>query len=233
MNILVLVVIAILILNAFYGLKAGFIKTVFSIFSMILALILTLIISPYVSKALQKNEGVMNYFSEKTQEVLNLDEIEGQFTDKLVFINNLPLPDSFKTTLLENNNEDTYGALGVEKNDFAGYVSYSVASIVVNALAFVITYLVILIGLRIISTVLDIVSKLPILNQINKLAGLVTGLLQGLIVVWLLFVLLTIFSSTDLGKTCFEMIDESIFLKELYNNNLILKFVTNLSGVLF
>lgn len=232
MNALVLIVVGILILNAYLGMRAGFIKTVFSIFSMVIALVFTLILSPYLSKSLQQNEKLVTYLSEKSAEVLKLDEIDEKINQTVEdsVINKLPLPESLKNTLQKNNNSDTYDVLGVK--DFKGYVSHAVASIVINAISFVIMFVVLIILLRILSTVLNIISKLPILHQINKLAGLLSGGIHGLIIVWLLFILLTIFSGTKLGRECFTMMNESVFLSALYDNNLIMKFVMNLSGIL-
>lgn len=233
MNALVIIVIAILILNAYLGMRAGFIKTVFSIFSMIVALILTLVLSPYLSKTLQQNEKLVTYLSEKSAEVLNLDEIDDKISQKVEdnFIQKLPLPDSIKETLQKNNNADTYDTLGVK--GFKDYVSHAVASIMINAISFVISFVVLIILLRVLCTVLNIISKLPILHQINKLVGLLAGGIHGLIIVWLLFILLTVFGGTKIGQECFTMMNESSFLSALYNNNLILHFVTNLSGIFF
>ncbi len=232
MNVLVLIIVGILILNAYLGMRAGFIKTVFSIFSMVVALIFTLILSPYLSKSLQQNEKLVTYLSEKSAEVLNLDDLDDKINQKVEdsVISKLPLPESLRNTLQKNNNSDTYDVLGVR--DFKGYISHTVSNIAINAISFVITFVVLIIILRILSTVLNIISKLPILNQINKLAGLLAGGVHGLIIIWVLFILLTIFSGTKLGRECFTMMNESVFLSTLYDNNLIMKFVMNLSGIL-
>ncbi|MDD5937373.1 MAG: CvpA family protein [Clostridiales bacterium] len=230
MNILSLIVIGILALYTFLGYKAGLIKTVFSICSMIVALVLTLLISPHISKALQEKEEVVSYFSKKVEKALNLDQIDSAIVtsaEQKEKIEKLPIPKSLKNTLIDTNKKDVYNALKV--SDFTEYLSHSLACIIINALCFVITFLVLFIGLRILCTVLDVISKLPVLHQINKLTGLVAGFLRGLITVWLLGIVITIFSGTGFGKSCFEMINESVFLSILYNNNFILNFTVNLS----
>lgn len=230
MNILSLIVIGIIILYTFLGYKSGFIKTVFSICSTIIALILTLLVSPHISKALQEREDVVNYFSEKVEKVLSLDKVDNAVATQVEQIEKLPIPKSLKDTLLDTNNTETYDALNV--TNFTGYLSHSLACIIINALCFIVTFLVLLIGLRILCKVLDIISKLPVLHQINKITGLIAGFARGLITIWLLCIALTIFSGTDFGRNCFEMINESVFLSILYNNNFILNFTTNLSKTL-
>lgn len=230
MNLLTGIVLIIIAISAYRGMKNGFIRTVFSIFSMILALVLTLWLSPIVSKALQSNENILNYFAKKVEQALPTEEITTK-VNETNYIEKLSLPGALKHTIVENNNPDTYVALAVD--NFISYISYSIASIIINALSFIITYIIVIIVLRALCVVLDIISKLPILHQINKLSGLVVGVLQGVILVWLLFVLLTAITGTEIGQQAFAMINESPALSYIYNNNLLLKFITNISKILF
>lgn len=231
MNTLALIVLGLILLFAFLGYRAGFIKTVFSICSMIVALVLTLLISPQIGKALQANDDVMGYFSEKVEKALNLDKVANDsISDKISGIDKLPIPASMKDSLKKNSTEKAYEVLGV--SNFTDYVSHSIAKMIIDALSFVATYLVLVIALRILCFMLDIISKLPVLHQINKLAGLIAGLVQGIIVIWLLCIALTMLSGSALGKSCFEMINESKFLGFIYNNNFILNFVVDMKKAL-
>ena len=45
------------------------------------------------------------------------------------------------------------------------------------------------------------------------------GLLAALLIVWLIFLGLTLLYSTSVGHTCFGMIEKSVFLKFLYDHN--------------
>lgn len=231
MNLLGAIILIIIIISAYRGMRIGLIKTVFSIFSMIIALVLTLWLSPIIGKMVQSNDAIFNYFTQKVEKAIPSDNIGAKISDQMNFIDNLPLPTSLKTTIIENNNSDTYVALAVD--NFSSYISHSIATIIINAITFVITYLIISILLRVLCMILDIISKLPILHQINKLTGLFVGLIHGMIIVWLLFVLLTAFTSTEIGQKAFAMINESAFLSYIYNNNIILHFITNISKVLF
>ncbi len=226
MNIALIIVLLILIVNALYGRKAGLIKTVFSLFSMIAAILLTSFISPQVSKVLQENEAVMEYMSGKVEAVLPLEELGNKITDQISFVDSLPIPEAMKTSIIENNNSDAYAEMAVD--NFTTYITHAIANIVLNAIAFIVTFIVIIIILNIICSVLNIISKLPILNQINKTAGMLVGGVQGLIIIWVLGILVTVFSGSAFGQEVFGMINESAFLSFLYNNNLILRVITNI-----
>ena len=97
----------------------------------------------------------------------------------------------------------------------------------INALAFVLTFIAVFVGLWVISIALNIISKLPILNQINKMAGFLVGGLQGVIIVWILFIVITVFSGSELGRTAFQQIESSEILSFIYDKNFLLNIVLN------
>lgn len=223
MNWLLIVVIVLLIGYAVSGIKRGFIKTIFSLASIIVALILTILLSPTVNDMLTKNEKIYGKISENVEKVFALKEAEVEDTDQEDLINDLPLPASIKETLIENKNK------GIE--NINEYIVDYMTGIIINALAFILTFIVIRILLWAISLALDLISKLPVLNQINKAAGLAAGILHGLIIVWLLFILLTVFGGSEFGQKAFAMIDDSVILSTIYNNNLLLGFITRATKI--
>lgn len=234
MNWLLAVVIVILAGFALKGRQVGFIKTVFAIFSIVIALVVSIGVSPYISKTLQNNEKFYNYVNDKISDGLHLQEKYDKNTEEskeTEAIEALTLPSSIKNELIENNNTEVYKALAIKS--FNGYVSGYLTVIAINALAFLVTYMVIQIVLFVLSRVLDIISKLPILNGLNKTAGLIVGLFQGLVVIWLLCIVLTAFSTSKFGQELFKLINESDILSSIYNNNLLLKVITNIAKVLF
>lgn len=224
MNWILILVLGILIVNGLIGLKAGFIKTIFSLLSMIVALMLTSWLSPMVNQSLQKNDKIHGYITDKVETMLSLEEEKTDIKDQEEFIESLPLPKSFRDTLIEQKD--------AKVSDLKAYITSYVTGVIINSLAFFLTFIVIMIALWILCFALNIISKLPILNQINKLAGLIVGLMQGLIVVWILFVLLTVFGGSNFGQQAFILIEESKILSIIYNNNLLLSIVANAAKLL-
>jgi len=173
----------------------------------------------------------MGFVTEKVEKVITFSEAGNKITDQVNFINKLPLPAIMKHTLIENNTKDVYTAMAVD--NFKDYISNSVARIIINAVVFLVIVLFITIGLALLCETMDIISKLPLINGLNKTAGLLAGLLHGIVVVWIGCIFLTILSSTQWGKSIFELINSSAFLSTIYNNNLLLKFIMNLGKILF
>ncbi|MFV0341808.1 MAG: CvpA family protein [Anaerocolumna sp.] len=231
MNWLLIIVAAILIGYSFNGRRRGFIRTVFALFSTIIALMLTVWISPVISKQLQDNHKVMGFVTDKVEEVVSFKGSGSKVSDQIDFINKLPVPKAIRNTLVENNTKDIYKAMAVDT--FKEYISNSIARIIINAASFLVIMLIILIGLALLCETLNIISKLPIINGLNKTAGLLAGLLQGIVVVWIGCILLTVLGGTKIGQNMFLMINESTFLTIIYDNNLLLNFIVNIGDMLF
>lgn len=212
MNWLLIIVIGIIVLNAFIGRRVGLVKIIFSLFSFITALILTVWISPSINGMLKNNETFYEKASQKVEDMLFKEQTET--TDENDIIEGLPLPKSIKESLHENKEKQV--------SNIKLYITSHVTDIVIKALAFVLTFVIVFVGLWIISIVLNIISKLPILNQLNKLAGFLVGGLQGLIIVWILFIVITVFSGTELGGTASSQIESSMILGFLYEKNFLL-----------
>ncbi len=231
MNWLIILVLVVLAGYALNGRRRGFIRTVFTLFSTVIALVLTTWVSPVISKELQKNDKIMGFVAEKVAKVLPFTDEGNKITDQVNFINKLPLPKIMKHTLIENNTKDVYAAMAVD--NFKDYINGSIVRIIINAAVFLVLVLFIIVGLALLCETLNIISKLPLINGLNKTAGLLAGLLHGIIVIWIGCIFLTVLSSTKWAQTVFELIDKSTFLSTIYNNNLLLSFIMNLGKVLF
>ena len=96
---------------------------------------------------------------------------------------------------------------------------------IINAIAFVVTLILAIIALAILCKTLDLLAKLPLLKQINAVAGLGAGVVEGLLLVWILFVILTMFAGSEFGRSSLEMIAENPLLDFLYKNNMVSKFI--------
>lgn len=136
-------------------------------------------------------------------------------------ISEADLPELFRNLLATNNNDVIYEELGV--NSFADYVGSFLAKLIINIVAFLCTFLIVTIILRAIIFALDFVAELPGLGVINHLAGGVIGVAGALIIVWVLFIFVTLLYTTMIGKDIYEAIQAEPILKMLYDSNPVMK----------
>lgn len=226
MNWILLAVIAILGVMGYVGYRKGFIKMAFSLASTIVALLVAMLFSPVVAGVMKNNDAIVGFFDEKISAVIDLStENAAVETEKeqMDFIDSLSLPETLKESLSENNTLENYDAM--QANDFEEYACRQITNVTINAIAFVVTLVVVAIGLAVLCFALDLVAKLPLLKQINITAGLAAGVLEGLLIVWILFVVLTMFAGTEFGSESLAMISGNSLLDFLYKNNLVSKFI--------
>ena len=91
-----------------------------------------------------------------------------------------------------------------------------------RVISLVATYVVVRLILRTAMSSLRVLTKVPGLSFLNRLAGAAFGLLQQMLVLWILFLIVAIFSYTSWGGAAYKIINQSVWLSELYNNNLLL-----------
>ena len=226
MNWILIAVIGIIALLAFVGLKKGFIKMVFSLVSTIAALLIAMLFSPVVAGMMKNNEAIVGFFDEKISAVVDFtsEEAREETESKQEWlIDSLPLPETFKESLLENNTLDNYAAM--QAQNFEEYVCRQITNVIINAIAFVVTLLLAIIALALLCRALNLLAKLPLLKQINAAAGLAAGAAEGLLLVWILFVILTMFAGSEFGSEAMSMIAENPLLDFLYKNNMVSKFI--------
>ncbi len=116
---------------------------------------------------------------------------------------------------------DALRVLGME-NAVSGYL----ADEILRWAAFLIALLLAGVLIRGIVFSLGIVSHLPILHGLNKTAGLLLGFAEGVVLVWIFFVVITVCASTSVGGQLLKMTAQSSILSWLYCNNLLLNWLS-------
>ena len=143
--------------------------------------------------------------------------------DQTRLIQKLPVPDFVKDQMITYNNNEGYTKLKAQS--FKDYIVNYITSLIVNLLAFLITMLVVWLIIAIILGALRVFAHLPVLRVVDRLGGLVIGLIKGVVFVWLIFLVFTLLPGLDISKRAMELIRANDFLNGLYNGNLFLHLV--------
>ena len=154
-----------------------------------------------------------------------IEEAEIPRDVQMAAIEKAELPEIFKELLSTNNNSEIYNELGAET--FAQYVGRFLAKLIINIIAFLAVFILLTIVLRAVIFALDVVSNLPVLGFVNRLAGVGAGLLCALVVVWVLFIIITLLYTTSFGKEMYDVILGNDITKMIYENNPIMKLAVN------
>ena len=253
MNGLLILAGIILLVCVIAGLVRGFIKIVASLAATIIIIVLVVFLTPYVSKGILKVTPLETMVQEKCVEYMDLlgIEINGQKLDgidleaagiteediknligkidltreqQISAIENANIPQLFRDLLLENNNAEIYKNLGV--STFGEYVGAYMAKVIADFVGFLLTLLIVTIVVRTIVYMLGLISDLPVIGGLNKIAGGVLGMATGVIIIWVILIVVTLLYTTSIGKICFENIADSQILTFLYDHNPLLEAIT-------
>lgn len=144
-------------------------------------------------------------------------------------IENLPLPEQLKDILLDYNNEEGYKGLGV--SNFSDYLINFVATSVLNVVAYLVSIVVVQLLLWGIITLLNIMAHIPVIRVINRFAGMLLGLVQALLLLWVFFLILSLCSATTIGTQLISLVGQSTFLSWLYDSNLFLQVALRAAAI--
>lgn len=225
-----------LVCMVLYGHYKGFIRLAVSVVALIGTLVIVNVFMPQVSSFLKENTQVMNWIESGVEKISGFisEEVpleEGVPTQQRLAIEGLNLPQEIKDILIQNNNNEVYQMLGVER--FTDYIGNYLANITLNLIGFILSFIVVYLVIHLLMRWLDLVAKLPVLSGLNKITGAVMGGVQGLLYVWIGCLIITASSGTAWASALLVQIEASTWLTFLYHYNVVSKlFFAIIQGVL-
>ena len=228
-TIAVVIFLLVFLLNGFIR---GFLRILLTTFS----LVLTVVLAGTLSKPLadfaengtvvgpRVQHRIEEYVDSKLSNVsASADAVENSFIEAL------PLPSSMKQDLKARNTLSGYVDQGV--SSFTEYLSANLTTLIIRILSYVILFLVIYIVLRLILRLSNLINHIPVLGGINRIAGGIVGLAEGVVFLWVICMIIMMMSGTDFGLTCERTIRGSVFLNFIYENNYLMTIINSVLGI--
>lgn len=228
-----IVVLAIVAGACITGFQKGFVREVVSAFFVIFSIIISGALNPYVCSFIKEKTPIYNMVKENCQGVVE-EKMEGKSLGlgeqkQKAFVDDLNLPDFIKENIMENNTAKGYQKLAA--NTFSEYIADYLTGIVMNGLSFLITYFLARLIIGFFTRVLDILTRLPVVHGVNKLAGALVGGAKAVLFLWIALLLLTVCYNTQVGKMGIQLVEKDPFLNFMYDNNLLIKtFMSIIQG---
>lgn len=208
-----LIILVIIVLSVFNARRKGFIKASYALVSLILTFVLMFSFKEPFKDFL---EGTFIGESINSMIENSVNESVGDEIPKYdVLVKEMGLP-SFLTGFTKEFSDN----IAETKEEIVTNVTVSVTDGILNILSVLLLFLIVRISLYIIIEVFDLIAKLPVLKSINKFAGALMGLVNGLFIVYLVCAVMILFvTNTPELK---EIIDNSTITKYFYENNLLM-----------
>lgn len=224
-----IVVVAIILVSAWIGLRKGFIYSMFKIVSFFVSAVLAVKFYPYMAKFLTQTpmygtikSAIFNKLMLQQQaQTPALDNQAKQAAADAV-VSNLNLPSFLKSTVMKGlPNPSSL----VDVSKIVDAISMQLTDIVIDILALILIYVVIRIGLFLLRHILQGIAKLPLFKQLDKVGGLSFGAVEGLLSVYILMTVIMLFNSAQAFKGIYDAINASTVAKYLYQNNFIINWM--------
>ena len=228
MTFLDILVIAIMGLCIFLGAWRGFVRTVLGFANFILAIILTNMLYPHMARFLRGIDSIFDALTASIRSGMGLDAVVYAETRaaQIEIINALPLPLAFREAIIANNHLAVYTAVGAA--NFADFVAGFLAVIVLNIISMLIVFALVFAGLVVLTRVLNIITKLPVLNSLNKLLGAILGAAWGLMLTWFVLGIVVVYLSAHTQVNVVEVLANSPIAGPLNEANFAVNFILRL-----
>ncbi len=207
-----IIVIAIIALSVFLGYRKGLIALAIQLCAVIIALVATLVLYKPISALIIDNtsldENIQNAIIEKAQN--NNENNSQENTTQNTTQNN---------ELANRDNID-----GTEESNIINImpeVAKQISINIINIGVMLILYFGIKIALHFVTALANIVAKIPIIKQLNKLGGVIYGLLRGILLIYVVLLLISFAGQINPENTLHKQINESFITKEMYEHNII------------
>ena len=217
-------IIAIVAISVIFGLYRGFLASLLDAGGGIVAFLGSFWLYPKIEAWIKGNKAIINSLLSYTDALTRV----GDQTLAATTVNNLPpetiqdiisrvrLPEPLSGILQSSLENNTYGLEPV-----SAYVNQTVLSVSIQVISFIAAFILLYLFLSIAVNVIRVVFKLPVLKQMDTLAGGVFGFLRAMLICYVLLALVPLVETVIPLKQVNELIQTSTFAGYFNNGNLI------------
>ena len=207
-----IVILAILALCLILGYKRGLTGSLIKILSFVVSLVIAFVLFIPVSNVIINNTQIDENLEQSIRELIIQENTNSTEESKM--------PEAITDYISEKVEQAADGA----KESIVNSTATDVAQTIVRAGTWIALFIIARILLIFLRFITSLIAKLPVIKQFDKLGGIIYGLLEALIIVYVLLAIISFVAPMTNG-TLSEAIDSSILGNLMYNNNLLLKII--------
>ena len=197
------IIVAIILLSTFLAYRKGLITLAIQLVAVVIAIVLTLLLYKPVSNVIINGTGIdetiQNAILEEANDIMTNEE---KGANQVVeTIQNNMLPETARTISIN----------------------------IIEGTVILVLYVVIRIALKFVTALANLVSKLPILNQLNQLGGIIYGILRGVLIVYVILLLVNLSGEIEPQNQVYTAVEKSYIGKIMNENNILDILFSNVS----
>lgn len=191
-----IIIIALLALSIFLGYKKGLVSLAVGLFAFIIAIVATVVLCKPISNLIINNTKIDENITKSIVENVNGWMENGK--DK------------------ETNNELVVSA----KEGMLEQTASGLAVNIINGVVMLALFIIVRIALIFVTAIANMVAKLPILKQFNKLGGMLYGALRGILIVYLALMIVNVWSQFSPNNVVSKNVEGSYIGKAMTEYNI-------------
>lgn len=216
-----IIILLIMLICIFLGYKKGLLGVAVNILGFFIALIIALVlytpISNFIINNTQIKPTLQNAISDTVASYLiQEDAVEEQEEET---DNSSKVMSDYINGFIEQEKQKIENTEKEIINNVSETVAINIIKIAVGILVFIIAK----IGLLFVKVLAEIITKIPVIGDIDKVGGIIYGVLQGLIIIYIVLAVISLIAPTAGDSALLEAINNSYIGKIMYNYNIILK----------
>ena len=222
MSLVVLVLFGIVLFNMVRGYQRGVLMVLYSIAAWVVILIAANGLAPRVKDFMVNHTGIYHSIEQSCEKTINdrlsqsVDEQldhTGEDTAGVLQNQGIYLPKQMVEQL--ENNMAQAGNKIVQESGIAQYAAEYITQFILTGISYFLTVLVLSI----------VANHIPILGGVNRILGLLLGLVQGVMAVCIILYFVSLISTTGLGSWLYGQIEVNPVTLAIYNSNPIVVFL--------
>ncbi len=210
-----LIIGVIIILFLIIGYKKGLVFCLINLATFIVAIVLAFALCSPVAELVKNTTDV-----DENMKAFIVSHMPGG--EEIDLKANEQLPDPIKNAI-----DDSVTAINEAKEKAIDATATEITNNVLKAICFVAIFFLVKILMWVLKLVSRIFTKIPVIEQINSLGGMIVGTLEGIIIVYVVFGVISLISPMLTNTAIVDSINGSFFGKMMYNNNIVVKYIYN------
>lgn len=212
-----LIILAIFALCIFLGYKRGLAGCLIKVLAFFIAIVVSAILfkpaSAIVTSSTQIDENIQSSIVNVFEKEDAKDEKENEENKEK------------QSPIMEYISDKAEEATAEKKKEIVNDAAKEISIKIIDVLCFILIFLAVRIVLVFVKALADLITKLPIIKQCDKIGGVIYGILQSFVIVFIALALITFISTMTNQFSILELVNQSYIGSILNSNNILLRII--------
>lgn len=210
-----IIILALISLSVFIGYKRGLIKCAINVLSFFIAILVVVLLTTPISNLIINNTKIDDNIKSTILEKIDFNNVNAE--DLKLDENNSNSPEVVRDYI----NDLTKGAT----DNVAEVLAENLSIMIINIAVAIVLFIGTKFALIFVKALADILGKIPLIKQFNKVGGIIYGVASGIVRVYLILAVISIIVPVLANGSIVDAINSSMIGKAMYDNNILLKII--------